>query len=110
MACEKCYQQYFSTCGEDITFSLGLDPDTAYTLIVKSVLNGRQYIYPTTTDAQGDIVWAAANQPTGLFVPHSGAYTMTIEDEQGDPVTFTIGMEDYGCVVFEFIPSVTITI
>lgn len=110
MACERCYEIYFRGCEVDITFPLGLTPDTAYTLIVSNQPTGRQYVYATTSDAEGSLVWPTDDQPAGLFIPHNGVFSMSIEDENGDQVEFTIGANDYSCVQFQFIDSVNIPI
>jgi hypothetical protein len=105
MACESCLELNFSTCGDPITFELGLSALTDYTLTVENNNTGQNYIITLTSDADGSLVWPTDDQPETLFVPFNGPFTATIEDEDGAPVEFTYAYNEYECIEFSFIPT-----
>lgn len=108
MACEICYQITYNQCGGDFDLELALDANTSYTLLVQNNQTGLYYSYAVTSDADGTLTWPEVDHPQGLFVPFNGPFTATILSN-GDPVTFTIGYDEYECAEFEFFNTTTIT-
>ncbi len=95
--CPTCYPMEIAFCDASIDI-LGLEDSTEYDFEIVDQATGRVYTYTTTTDVFGGAEIITADFPTGLFTPYNGAFTISVFDTNGDPVTLTYGYVNYACI------------
>lgn len=105
--CNSCQFIQLSQCGTDSFYlDLGL-PDGNYTAYYTDNTSGVMWEQGTFSGEGGLYMyqWFAT---AGMFNPYS-FYTMTLEDSNGDPVSWTIDGVEYTCATLTFKTTVNIT-
>lgn len=95
--CMTCYPLEIGFCDASIDI-LGLEDTTEYNFEIVDQSTGKMYTYTATTDGFGGAEIITADFPTGLFTPYNGAFTISVFDSNGDPVTLTYGYVNYSCI------------
>ena len=107
--CNDCQFIQLNQCGaDDFRLDLGL-PDGNYTAFYFD--NTSQIVYEQGTyssQAQGGLSMYQWNATVGMFNPYS-FYTLTIHDNNGAPVSWTIDGVEYTCATLTFKTTVNIT-
>ena len=99
--CDTCQDITFANCGE-MEFSLTLQ-DALYEFSIEDHQSG--VVYQQTIDFAGGVgTWNQTNT-SGVFTPFS-VYTLTITDENGQPVSWADGDKEYTCARITFVNSV----
>lgn len=98
--CNECQDLTLPDC-TDPELPLGLDNGT-YTVIIEDHTSGNTYTQSVSV-SDGGVDWNGTNTP-GVFTPFS-VFTVTIQDSNGDPVTWTSGYNEYNCVRLTFEPT-----
>ncbi len=102
--CSDCQDLNQPDCAEPV-FDLGL-PNGTYTVTLKD--NTAQTYYTQTINFDGGAgTWDDALS-AGIFTPYN-VFTVTIEDSNGDPVTWTEGSNEYNCIRLTFSPTTNTT-
>jgi len=104
--CNRCFEAKVS-CGSDSYTIAGLNPDTAYWVILtdrfgnKYRLGAPNESDETVTDNLGVFIFS---MPDGMDDPHAGAVTINIytDAELCDLFTLTICLVDYTCISLSF--------
>lgn len=107
VVCNSCQFIQLTQCGDDSFYlDLGL-PDGSYTAYYTDNTSGVTYEQGTYSGEGGLYMyqWFAT---AGVFNPYS-FYTMTLEDSNGDPVSWTIDGVEYTCATLTFKTTVNIT-
>ena len=107
VVCNSCQFIQLTQCGDDSFYlDLGL-PDGSYTAYYTDNTSGVTYEQGTYSGEGGLYMyqWFAT---AGMFNPYS-FYTMTLEDSNGDPVSWTIDGVEYTCATLTFKTTVNIT-
>ena len=107
VVCNSCQFIQLTQCGDDSFYlDLGL-PDGSYTAYYTDNTSGVTYEQGTYSGEGGLYMyqWSATE---GMFNPYS-FYTMTLEDSNGDPVSWTIDGVEYTCATLTFKTTVNIT-
>lgn len=105
--CNTCQFIQLSQCGTDSFYlDLGL-PDGNYTAYYTDNTSGVTWEQGTYSGESGLSMyqWSATE---GMFNPYS-FYTMTLEDSNGDAVSWTIDGVEYTCATLTFKTTVNIT-
>lgn len=105
--CNSCQFIQLSQCGTDSFYlDLGL-PDGNYTAYYTDNTSGVMWEQGTFSGESGLSMyqWSATE---GMFNPYS-FYTLTLEDSNGDPVSWTIDGVEYTCATLTFKTTVNIT-
>ena len=107
--CNSCQFIQLNQCGtDDFRLDLGL-PDGNYTAYYTDNTSGVKYEQGTySSQAQGGLSMYQWSATEGMFNPYS-FYTLTIEDSNGDPVSWTIDGVEYTCATLTFKTTVNIT-
>ena len=107
--CNDCQFIQLNQCGtDDFRLDLGL-PDGSYTAFYYD--NTSQIVYEQGTyssQAQGGLSMYQWNATVGMFNPYS-FYTLTIHDNNGAPVSWTVDGVEYTCATLTFKTTVNIT-
>jgi len=105
--CNSCQFIQLSQCGTDSFYlNLGL-PDGNYTAYYTDNTSGVMWEQGTYSGEGGLYMyqWSATE---GMFNPYS-FYTMTLEDNTGAPVSWTIDGVEYTCATLTFKTTVNVT-
>lgn len=107
--CNSCQFIQLNQCGtDDFRLDLGL-PDGNYTAYYTDNTSGVMYEQGTySSEAQGGLAMYQWFATAGMFNPYS-FYTMTLEDNTGAPVSWTIDGIEYTCATLTFRTTVNIT-
>jgi hypothetical protein len=107
--CNDCQFIQLNQCGaDDFRLDLGL-PDGSYTAFYFD--NTSQIVYEQGTysdSAQGGLSMYQWNATVGMFNPYS-FYTLTIHDNNGAPISWTVDGVEYSCATLTFKTTVNIT-
>jgi len=105
--CNSCQFIQLSQCGTDSFYlDLGL-PDGNYTAYYTDNTSGVMWEQGTFS-GEGGLYMYQWSATAGMFNPYS-FYTMTLEDSNGDPVSWTIDGVEYTCATLTFKTTVNIT-
>ena len=107
VVCNSCQFIQLSQCGTDSFYlNLGL-PDGNYTAYYTDNTSGVMWEQGTFS-GEGGLYMYQWNATEGMFNPYS-FYTMTLEDNTGAPVSWTIDGVEYTCATLTFKTTVNIT-
>lgn len=105
--CNSCQFIQLNQCGEDNFYlPLGL-PDGNYTAYYTDNTSGVVWEQGTYS-AEGGLVMYQWFATAGMFNPYS-FYTLTIKDNLGNPVSWTIDSIEYTCATLTFKTTVNVT-
>lgn len=97
--CDTCQELTFANCQEEsITFPEYF-PGGLVTYTIVDHQSGVEYTQSSETGT-----WNLSNS-AGIFTPFS-VYTLTITDENGQPVSWTVGDIEYTCARITFVNSI----
>jgi len=99
--CDTCQDITLTNC-DDIEFSFPIT-DALYQFSIEDHQSGAVYQQEITMTG-GTGVWNQTNT-SGVFTPFS-VYTLTITDENGQPVSWTVGDIEYTCARITFVNTV----
>ena len=102
--CNECQSVNLADC-TDPELSLPID-DGTYTVSIQDHTSGNIYTQSIEV-SDGGVDWNGTNT-AGVFTPYS-VFTVTLQDDNGDPVTWTSGYVDYNCVRLTFTPTTDTT-
>jgi hypothetical protein len=102
--CNECQELEQADCTEP-TLELDID-DGTYTVSIQDHTSGNIYTQSIEV-SDGGVDWNGTNT-AGVFTPYS-VFTVTLQDDNGDPVTWTSGYVDYNCVRLTFTPTTDTT-
>ena len=102
--CNDCQGVNLPDC-TDPELSLPID-DGTYTVSIQDHTSGNIYTQSIEV-SDGGVEWNGTNT-AGVFTPYS-VFTVTLQDDNGDPVTWTSGYVDYNCVRLTFTPTTDTT-
>lgn len=107
--CNSCQFIQLNQCGTDeFRLDLGLT-DGPYTVFYEDNTTGVVWEQGTTSStALGGLLMYQWDATVGMFNPYS-FYTMTIEDVNGDAITWTQGDTEYTCATLTFKTTVNVT-
>lgn len=95
--CSECQDLEVPNC-DDPSFDLDIE-DGTYIVTIKD--NTAQTYYTQTIEfTDGQANWDGTNT-AGVFTPYN-IFTITIEDQNGDPVTWLNGYDEYNCLRLTF--------
>ena len=102
--CNECQDLTLLDCTDP---ELDLDiADGTYTVSIQDHTSGNIYTQSIEV-SDGGVDWNGTNT-AGVFTPFS-VFTVTLQDDNGDPVTWTSGYVDYNCVRLTFTPTINTT-
>jgi hypothetical protein len=102
--CNECQSVNLADC-TDPDLSLPIS-DGTYTVSIQDHTTGNIYTQSIEV-SDGGVDWNGTNT-AGVFTPYS-VFTVTLQDDNGDPVTWTSGSNDYNCVRLTFAPTTDTT-
>lgn len=101
--CNDCYELNIDNC-EDAFSLTGLNATTNYKLVFTDNQSNVNYTYYAQSDGQGLINIDATYFPDGVFNPYS-SYTVSIFDNNGNPMVLSLGAVEYDCYRLTFTPN-----
>lgn len=101
--CNDCYDLNIDNC-EDAFSLTGLNATTNYKLVFTDNQSNVNYTYYAQSDGQGLINIDATYFPDGVFNPYS-SYTVSIFDNNGNPMVLSLGAVEYDCYRLTFTPN-----
>lgn len=104
--CNDCYELNIDNC-EDAFSLTGLNATTNYKLVFTDNQSNVNYTYYAQSDGQGLINIDATYFPDGVFNPYS-SYTVSIFDNNGNPMVLSLGAVEYDCYRLTFTPNTVV--
>lgn len=101
--CNDCYELNIDNC-EDAFNLTGLNATTNYKLVFTDNQSNVNYTYYAQSDGQGLINIDATYFPDGVFNPYS-SYTVSIFDNNGNPMVLSLNAVEYDCYRLTFTPN-----
>lgn len=101
--CNDCYELNIDNC-EDAFSLTGLNATTNYKLVFTDNQSNVNYTYYAQSDGQGLINIDATYFPDGVFNPYS-SYTVSIFDNNGNPMVLSLDAVEYDCYRLTFTPN-----
>jgi len=101
--CNDCYNLNIDNC-EDAFILTGLNATTNYKLVFTDNQSNVNYTYYAQSDVQGLINIDATYFPDGVFNPYS-SYTVSIFDNNGNPMVLSLDAVEYDCYHLTFTPN-----